>query len=61
MSRLPTASNSPLLDTLPAPQVVRQQVGRLLRELDLLRRLLRLAESAAQERERREKGGGCGG
>jgi hypothetical protein len=42
---------SSLLDSLPEPQVVRRHLGQMLREIGLLRRLLRLAESAAQVRE----------
>jgi hypothetical protein len=43
-------SLSTLLDGIPEPRIVREHVGQLLRELDLLRRLLRLSESAEQAR-----------
>ena len=38
------------LDQLPPPPVIHQQMGRLYRELSLLRRLLRLSQAARQER-----------
>jgi hypothetical protein len=40
----------PILDTIPPPEVVRARLGRALRDVDLLRRLLRLAEQAAKAR-----------
>ncbi|HKI32955.1 MAG TPA: hypothetical protein VKA46_13975 [Gemmataceae bacterium] len=39
-----------LLEQLPAPAVVHQQMGRLYRQLALLRRLLRLSQAARDER-----------
>jgi hypothetical protein len=45
----PTDAES-LLDQLPAPAVVHGHMGRLYRELALLRRLLRLSQAAHQER-----------
>jgi len=51
----------PLIHVLPPPQAIRERLGAVLREADLLRRLLRLAEQANRERERRqEEGGGRG-
>jgi hypothetical protein len=40
----------PLIETLPTPAVVRERLGDTLREVDLLRRLLRLAKAAEQFR-----------
>jgi hypothetical protein len=45
-------SDSPL-DRLPSPENIHQRMGRLYRELDLLRRLLRLSQAARDERTRR--------
>jgi hypothetical protein len=45
----PIATESPL-DRLPLPPVIHQHMGRLYRELALLRRLLRLSQAARQER-----------
>jgi hypothetical protein len=39
-----------LLDLLPTPQVIRGRLGRILREADILKRLLRLSERAAEEK-----------
>jgi hypothetical protein len=39
-----------LLDQLPPPPVIHRHMGRLYRELTLLRRLLRLSQSARKER-----------
>jgi hypothetical protein len=39
-------------DLIPRPGVVRDQLARTLRETQLLRRLLRVAEDAAEERHR---------
>jgi hypothetical protein len=57
---------SPVLDTIPPPTVVRDQLGRALREVSLLRRILRLAEKAEQYRSLRPLGSNqprevCGG
>jgi hypothetical protein len=49
---------NPVIDSLPTPEMVRERLGLLLREVELLRRLLRVAERAAQERERRKGKGG---
>lgn len=38
-----------LLRSLPEPRIVREQIGRRLRETRLLRRLLRLSESVSAE------------
>ena len=52
----------PLIDTLPEPTAVRVRLGDVLREAELLRKLLRLAKAAAAYREldrasiRRESG-----
>ena len=47
--------NRPLLQAVPEARSVRAQVGERLRELRLLRRLLRLAESVdTYHRDRRE-------
>jgi hypothetical protein len=46
-----TATESPL-HQIPPPQTVYQRIGRLLRELALLRRLLRLSQAARDERTR---------
>lgn len=46
-------TTEPLLETVPPAQTVRERIGKQLRELDLLRRLLRLAEAA--ERDRKEQ------
>jgi hypothetical protein len=43
-------SDKPLIDTLPTPDAVRERLGDTLRELELLRRLLRLAKAAEQYR-----------
>ncbi len=49
-----TDSNRPLLQTVPEPRAVRADLGDRVRELRLLRRLLRLAESVdTYRRERR--------
>jgi hypothetical protein len=45
-----------VLDTIPPPAVVRDQLGRALREVSLLRRILRLAEKAEQYRTLRPSG-----
>jgi hypothetical protein len=47
MSSTDTASP---LDRLPTPPAIHQHMGRLYRELALLRRLLRLSQAARQER-----------
>jgi hypothetical protein len=38
--------NKPLITTLPKPEAVRRRLGETLREVELLRRLLRVAERA---------------
>jgi hypothetical protein len=38
------------LDRLPEPRIVREHLGRHVRETELLRRLLRLCERVANER-----------
>ncbi len=43
--------DEPLLKTLPTPQTVRNRLGDVLREAELLRRLLKLSERAEQYRE----------
>jgi hypothetical protein len=55
-----TPTHSPLKQ-LPPPPVIHRHIGRLYRELGLLRRLLRLSQAARQERtpeptDRREVG-----
>jgi hypothetical protein len=40
----------PLIRALPSPQRIRHRLGDALREVELLRRLLRLAERAAEYR-----------
>ncbi len=45
-----TISTDPI-DTIPRPQVVRDRLGRALREVDVLRRLLRVAEHVHDHRE----------
>jgi hypothetical protein len=42
-------TDSPL-DQLPPPPAIHERMGRLYRELSLLRRLLRLSQAARQER-----------
>jgi hypothetical protein len=54
MSSIRTPPVASSIDLLPDPQAIRERLGSLLRETYLLRRLLPLAERAAQERERRE-------
>jgi hypothetical protein len=44
-------SDSPL-NLIPPPETIHQRMGRLLRELDLLRRLLRLSQATRDERTR---------
>ena len=49
-----------LIDVIPSPVMVRERLTTTLRELALLRSLLRLSERAAKERERerqRQQGG----
>ena len=41
-----------LLDKLPAPDAVRERLSCAVREVQLLRQLLRLAEHAARDRDR---------
>ena len=41
----------PLIDTLPSPAAVRERLGDALREVALLRKLLRVAAAAEQYRE----------
>jgi hypothetical protein len=45
----PIETDSPL-DQLPSPPVIHRHMGRLHRELSLLRRLLRLSQAARDER-----------
>jgi hypothetical protein len=40
----------PLVETLPTPDLVRHRLGDALREVELLRKLLRLAECAEEYR-----------
>jgi hypothetical protein len=47
-----------LINALPTPRVIRERLGVILREAELLRRMLRLAERIAQERGRRHQNGG---
>lgn len=42
--------NKPIIEALPKPETVRHRLRDALREVDLLRRLLRLAEHADQYR-----------
>jgi hypothetical protein len=44
--------NLPLAEQLPTPREVHHHLGRALVEVRLLRHLLRLAEAAAEERQR---------
>jgi hypothetical protein len=52
----------PILEALPSPELVRDRLGDALREVELLRRLLKLSERAAEYRQcdqrRREQEGG---
>jgi hypothetical protein len=48
----PTAS-SLSLETIPAPELVRERLTNALRDVTLLRSMLRLSERAAKERQRR--------
>lgn len=50
MSRDTPLHDDSLIDRLPEPKAIRERLGRLLRESHLLRRLLPLAEKAAEER-----------
>ncbi len=50
MSYDTSAHDQSVFDQLPEPDVVRERLGRLLRETRLLRRLLPLAVEAAEER-----------
>jgi hypothetical protein len=43
------------LNQLPPPLTVRERMGRLYRELALLRRLLRLSQAARDERANQDK------
>jgi hypothetical protein len=43
--------DQPLMTALPAPSEVREKLGAALREAELLRRLLRLAERAEKYRQ----------
>jgi hypothetical protein len=43
---------APVIQSVPEPQVVREQLGKSLRQTKILRRLLRVSEDAARERER---------
>jgi hypothetical protein len=43
--------DKPLIDTLPTPAAVRERLGDTLREVELLRRLLRLVRAAEQYRD----------
>jgi hypothetical protein len=58
--------NHALVEIIPPPQAVRERLGRALRELKLLRRLLRLADLAEEFRSidrharEREGAGSCG-
>ena len=45
-------NDQPLIQSLPPPAVVRDQLANALREVELLRRLLRLSERAEQYRHR---------
>jgi hypothetical protein len=49
-------STNPVLKRLPPPAVIHQQMGRLYRELALLRRLMRLSQAAREERGRNQSG-----
>lgn len=43
-------AEKPPLDLIPEPMTIRQWIGRLIRQLRILRRLLRISEAAARER-----------
>lgn len=45
-----------LVESIPDPQTVREHLAQKLRDAELLRRLLRLAERAASNRELRKEG-----
>jgi hypothetical protein len=51
----PDALDSSVFDRIPEPAAIRERLGYILRESRLLRRLLPLAEKAAEERERRTR------
>jgi hypothetical protein len=50
------AADADVLGSLPAPAVIHRRLGEVLREERLLRRLLRLAMAAWNERQRRQVG-----
>jgi hypothetical protein len=50
----PSPFQPPILDAVPKPQTVRERLGQVLREANLLRAMLRLSERV--EREREQKG-----
>lgn len=43
-------SSTDAIRTIPDPETVRAQLAQRMREVDLLRRLLRLSEAAARDR-----------
>jgi hypothetical protein len=46
-----------LLDRIPEPAVIRERLGECLREIRILRSLLRIAEGVAKDRQLRNKDG----
>lgn len=49
------SANDATLSQLPQPSAIRQHMGRLYRELVLLRRLLRLSQAVRAEREQQSE------
>lgn len=52
--------DTPLINTIPDPETVRSCLSLCLREADLLRQMLKLAERVARERQRKENERGAG-
>ena len=46
----------PLISAIPEPQQVRERLGKLVRQAQLLRRLLKVSEQAAKEKGRIHRG-----
>jgi hypothetical protein len=53
--------DQPLLETIPPPHVVRDKLGNALREVELLRKLLRISERAEQYRQVDQRRSAAGG
>ena len=53
-------ATTPLIDAIPEPGLIRQRLAHLMREQDLLRALLRVAERKQREQERQRQQGGPG-